>query len=166
MKHFKTLLVAAILTLGISTYAQAQKTAHINFQELLIAMPETKKMQSDLDKLRKTYADEISSSQKALKAKTDKYLAVEASQTQAQNEINVKAIQGDQARIQQSVQVAREDMDQKEKAALAPIIEKAKKAISAVAKSKGILYVLDASALIVADGENLLQAVKTNLGIK
>ena len=47
-----------------------------------------------------------------------------------------------------------------------PILDKAKQAIETVAKEQGFVYVLDASSLIVANGTDLLPAVKTKLGIK
>lgn len=166
MKHFKTLLVAAVVTLGMSTFAQAQKVAHIDFEEIVSQMPETLKLQADLEKLGQTYGEEITNAQKALKAKIDKYTAEEISQTAAQNEARIKEVQTDQGKIQQLQQVAQQELQQKEKAALDPIIEKAKAAINAVAKEKGVIYVIDSKALLVSEGENLAPAVKARLGIK
>lgn len=166
MKHFKTLLVAAVVTLGMSTFAQAQKVAHIDFEEIVSQMPETLKLQADLEKLGQTYGEEITNAQKALKAKIDKYTAEEISQTAAQNEARIKEVQTDQGKIQQLQQVAQQELQQKEKAALDPIIEKAKAAIKAVAKEKGVIYVIDSKALLVSEGENLAPAVKARLGIK
>jgi len=51
---------------------------------------------------------------------------------------------------------------------LVPIIEKARKSIEKIAKAKGILYVIDASAgrgLLVSNGEDLYDAVKAELGL-
>lgn len=166
MKNLKSLLLAAVLTLGINSISQAQKVAHINFEELVASMPATKKLQADLEKLGKTYGEEITTAQKNLKAKIDKYTAEEVSQTQAQNEGRIKEVQVDQSKIQQLQQAAQQELQQKEKAALEPIIKSAREAINAVAKAKGIVYVLDAKALIVSEGENLLSAVKTKLAIK
>lgn len=166
MKHFKTLLVAAVVTLGMSAFAQAQKVAHINFEEIVSQMPETIKLQADLEKLGQTYGEEITNAQKALKAKIDKYTAEEISQTAAQNEARIKEVQADQGKIQQLQQVAQQELQQKEKAALDPIIKKAQDAIKAVAKQKGVTYVIDSKALIVSEGEDLAPAVKANLGIK
>lgn len=166
MKQFKTLLAAVVITLGMSTIAQAQKVAHINFEEIVSQMPETLKLQADLEKLGKTYGEEITNAQKALKAKIDKYTAEEISQTAAQNEARIKEVQADQGKIQQLQQVAQQELQQKEKAALDPIIKKAQDAIKAIAKTKGIVYVLDSKALIVSEGEDLAPAVKANLGIK
>jgi outer membrane protein len=166
MKQFKTFVIAAVLTMGMVQMANAQKVAHINFEEVVANMPETLKLQADLEKLGKTYGDEITAAQKALKAKIDKYTAEEISKTAAQNEERIKEVQDDQGKIQQLQQVAQQELQQKEKAALDPIIKKAQEAIKAVAKEKSIVYVLDAKALIVLEGEDLLPAVKTSLGIQ
>lgn len=166
MKQFKTFAIAAVLTMGMVQMANAQKVAHINFEEVVANMPETLKLQADLEKLGKTYGDEITTAQKALKAKIDKYTAEEVSKTAAQNEERIKEVQEDQGKIQQLQQVAQQELQQKEKAALDPIIKKAQEAIKAVAKEKSIVYVLDAKALIVLEGEDLLPAVKTSLGIQ
>ncbi|MEI6866363.1 OmpH family outer membrane protein [Flavicella sp.] len=166
MKHFKTLLAAVVITLGMSTFTQAQKVAHINFEEIVSKMPETLKLQADLEKLGKTYGEEITSAQKALKAKIDKYTAEEVSQTTAQNEARIKEVQADQGRIQQLQQVAQQELQQKEKSALEPIIKKAQDAIKTIAETKGFEYVLDSKALIVSEGEDLGPAVKTKLGIQ
>ncbi len=166
MKQFKTFAIAAVLTMGMVQMANAQKVAHINFEEVVANMPETLKLQADLEKLGKTYGEEITTAQKALKAKIDKYTAEEVSKTAAQNEERIKEVQEDQGKIQQLQQVAQQELQQKEKAALDPIIKKAQEAIKAVAKEKSIVYVLDAKALIVLEGEDLLPAVKTSLGIQ
>lgn len=166
MKSFKTFVVTTLLCLGTTSIANAQKVAHINFEEVVAKMPETKKLQVDLEKLGKTYGEEITTAQKALKAKIDKYTAEEISKTAAQNEERIREVQEDQGKIQQLQQVAQQELQQKEKAALEPILKKAQEAIKAVAKAKGIVYVLDAKALIVSEGEDLLPAVKSKLGIE
>lgn len=166
MKHFKTLLAAVVITLGMTTFSQAQKVAHINFEEIVSKMPETTKLQADLAKLGKTYGEEIANAQKALKAKIDKYTAEEVSQTAAQNQARIAEVNSDQGKIQQLQQVAQQELQEKEKAALEPIIKKAQETIKTIAKNKGILYVLDSKALIVSEGEDLGPAVKTQLGIK
>ena len=63
---------------------------------------------------------------------------------------------------------AYQDIQEKQNNKLVPIISKARKAINDVAKEKQILYVFDASAgrgLLVADGEDLYEAVKVKLGL-
>lgn len=54
MRKIKNLVVAAVLFLGVSTSMQAQdKIAHINFAELVQAMPEYAKAQKELSDLQK-----------------------------------------------------------------------------------------------------------------
>jgi len=59
-------------------------------------------------------------------------------------------------------------MQEKELALLKPITEKAKAAILKVARAQGFQYVLDSTqggGVIMADGKNLLDDVKKELGI-
>ena len=67
------------------------------------------KLQADLEKLGKTYGEEITTAQKALKAKIDKYTAEEVSKTAAQNEERIKEVQEDQ-----EAQEAQEDQEDQE----------------------------------------------------
>ena len=68
MRNFKTLLFIAIFTLGTGV-ANAQKLGHIDFEKLVAEMPATKKLKSDIEKLGKTYQDEIEGMGKKLDAK-------------------------------------------------------------------------------------------------
>ena len=166
MKNFKTLLLIAIITLGFNT-AQAQtKVAHINTDLLLSLMPETKVLNADLEKLSKTYETELKAENDKLTAKLKKYEAEVDSQTDEVNQQRGAEVQQDQQNLYQASQVAREEISKKRDEKLKPILDKAKQAIESVAKEQGFVYVLDASSLIVANGTDLLPAVKTKLGIK
>ena len=166
MKHFKILLLVAIVTLGINT-AQAQtKIAHINTDLLLSLMPETKALNAELEKLSKTYETELKAEQDKLTAKLKKYETEVNSQTDEVNQQRGAEVQQDQQNLYQASQVAREEIGKKRDEQLKPILDKAKKAIEDIAKEQGYVYVLDASSLIVANGTDLMAAVKTKLGIK
>ncbi|MBP8792185.1 MAG: OmpH family outer membrane protein [Lutibacter sp.] len=166
MKHFKILLLIAIVTLGINT-AQAQtKIAHINTDLLLSLMPETKALNAELEKLSKTYETELKAEQDKLTAKLKKYETEVNSQTDEVNQQRGAEVQQDQQNLYQASQVAREEIGKKRDEQLKPILDKAKKAIEDIAKEQGYVYVLDASSLIVANGTDLMAAVKTKLGIK
>ena len=166
MKHFKILLLVAIVTLGINT-AQAQtKIAHINTDLLLSLMPETKALNVELEKLSKTYETELKAEQEKLTAKLKKYETEVNSQTDEVNQQRGAEVQQDQQNLYQASQVAREEIGKKRDEQLKPILDKAKKAIEDIAKEQGYLYVLDASSLIVANDTDLMPAVKTKLGIK
>jgi outer membrane protein len=99
--------------------------------------------------------------------KLQKYEQESATAGDALNETRSKEMQDMGARIQKFQQDAQKELGQKEMDLIKPIMEKAQAAIKKVAKAKGITYVLDAttgSGVIVADGEDLLPAVKKELG--
>ncbi len=167
MKHLKTLLLVAILTLGFNSVTQAQtKVAHLNFDELISIMPKTKALEADLEKLKKNYDEEIKVADAALKTKLTKYNEEAKSQTQAENQKRAQEVQAEEQKIYSSIQAANEDLQQRKVEGLNPIIEEARKAVTAVAKEKGFAYVIDASTLLVADGTDLMADVKAKLGIK
>lgn len=168
MKHLKTLLLVAIFTMGMSGVVNAQKTAHINTDKLFAEMPDTQAMKADLEKLNKTYRDDIEAMFKKLEAKVKKYEAEGKNQTQEENQKRAAEVQQDRLKIQQAEQKAGKDMQAKYQAKTIPILKKAEDAIKAVAAEKGIIYVFDASpgkGLIVYDkGEDIYAAVKAKLG--
>lgn len=168
MKKMKTLLVALIFVFGASGIANAQKMAHIDTQALIEAMPETKAAQNELERIKKTYEAELVSMGKELEARLARYEAEAETKTEGENRRRIEEVQSAQQKIGEYRQNASMDLQKKEADLFTPLFEKAKKAIEKVAKDKGIQYVMDAtpgSGLIVADGENLLPAVKTELGI-
>lgn len=166
MKNFRNLLLIAIITLGFNTVQAQQKFGHISTDLLISLMPETVALNTELEKLSKTYENELKAEEAKLEAKLKKYQAEQGSQTDDVNQQRGAEVQQDQQNLYQASQVAREDITKKRNEKLKPILEKAKKAIDEVATAQGFTYVLEASTLIVANGTDLLPAVKTKLGIK
>lgn len=169
MKHLKLLFVAAALFMGTSMmHAQDSKVAHINTQELVEAMPEMKAAQSQLEKLQQTYDTEIKAMLKEWDTKVKQYDAEAESKTEEENRKRVEEVQGMQKNINDYRQQAVQDLQKKEIDLFRPILEKAKAAIQKVARAQGYKYVLDSSegnGVILADGTDLLSAVKTEMGI-
>jgi outer membrane protein len=166
MKHLKTLLFAAMLFIGATSFTNAQSTvAHINKQELIKAMPEYTAAQSEIEKLGKTYQTDYQISLKELDAKLKQYNAEAGAQTQEENQRRMEEVEGMKQSLGQFQQQAQTDLQEKEFNLLKPIVEKADTAIKAVAKAQGFQYVLDSAMLIVADGKDLMADVKKQLGI-
>lgn len=167
MKVFRNLFVAMALMLAFNS-VHAQGVAHIDSEQLLMAMPETKTMEDELKKVQQTYADEYNAQATALQAKLKKYDAEAPTQTDAKNEERRVEVEGLKNKIQKYAQTADQEIQKKRFDLLKPIVEKAQKAVSDVAAEKGIKYVLDSSpgkGLIVFEGEDLMPAVKAKLGI-
>lgn len=166
MKQFRTLLLIAVITLGFNSVQAQSKVAHISTDLLLSLMPETKTLNADLEKLSKTYESELKAENDKLEAKLKKYEAEVASQTDEVNQQRSVEVQQDRQNLYQASQIAQQDISKKRDDKLKPILEKARKAIEDVANEQGFTYVLDASSIIVANGTDLLPAVKAKLGIQ
>ena len=168
MKYLKTLLLAITLTTGMFV-ANAQKIAHINSEELVAAMPQTKAMQDELAKMAQNFDNDYKAQATALQAKLEKYQKEAPSKTDEENAKRQQEVAQLQQKLQLYLKSAQEEMQKKQMDMIKPIIEKAQKAIQDVAKEKGIKYVFDSApgkGLIVFDGEDLLAAVKAKLGIQ
>ncbi|MFI1771876.1 OmpH family outer membrane protein [Thalassobellus citreus] len=168
MKQFKTLLLATALCIGTFSFTQAQsKVAHINTQELISAMPEMKAAQKELENLSKTYQTDMQASITEYQTTVKQYDAEAATKTAEENAIRAQELQGKQQRLQQFEVDARKDIESKQAELIQPITEKAKAAILKVGRAQGYEYVLDSSlgVTILADGKNLLDDVKKELGI-
>lgn len=168
MKNLKRVLLIALFAVGISGMANAQKIGHVNYERVIANMPETRALQTELAKITKTYKDDIDGMVKKLESKLKKYSAEQSTQAQNINEQRAQEVQGERNKIAQAEQVAYQDIQEKQNKKLAPIVEKARKAVEAIAKEKGLQYVIDASAgrgLLVANGEDLYDALKARLGL-
>ncbi len=166
MRVIKTIALLAIFTLSFTGVRAQSKIAHINTDALVAMMPETIALKSKLEKLGKTYDDEVKAKQEQLKAKFEKYNAEYQSQTEETNAERTKEVQLESQKIEQFKAEAMRDLQKQEQEGLKPILEKAQKAIDEVAAAQGYEYVLNASVLVVAKGKDLLPDVKAKLGIK
>ncbi|WP_406684978.1 OmpH family outer membrane protein [Seonamhaeicola sp. MEBiC1930] len=168
MKHLKTILLATAVCIGSISFSQAQsKVAHINTQELISAMPEMKSAKSEIEALGKTYQQDFQALGTEYQNTAKQYDAEAATKTTEENNKRMVELQEKQQRIQQFQVDAQKDLQKKEMDLLQPITEKAKTAILKVARAQGFDYVLDSSVgvTILADGKNLLDDVKKELGI-
>lgn len=168
MKQLKTLLLATALCLGSLSFVQAQsKVAHINTQELIQAMPEMTAARTELETLSKTYQKDIQAMGAEFQKKATQYDQEAATKTQEENTKRAGEIQGMEQNIRQFQGQAQQDLQKKELDLLKPITEKAKAAILKVSRAQGFDYVLDSAqgVTILADGKNLLDDVKKELGL-
>jgi len=168
MKQFKTILLATALCIGTVSFTQAQsKVAHINTQELITAMPEMKAAQTQLETLGKTYQADIQTMATEFQNKVKQYDAEASTKTQEENTKRAQEVQTMEQNIRQFQGQAQQDIQKKELELLKPITEKAKTAILKVARAQGFQYVVDSAqgVMILADGKNLLDDVKKELGI-
>ena len=146
MKQFKTLFIALALTIGATTFANAQtKVAHIATQELVETMPAYKDAMSQLEKLEKTYDAEIKDMLTEAQNTMQRYQSEAETVTEEENAKRASELQATERRIQEHSQRARQELQKKENDLIRPVIEKAREAIQTVAREQGFDYVLDST---------------------
>ncbi len=145
-----------------------QKFGHVDSDELLEMMPEKAEAEKQMEAFAKEFQGALESMAKEYESKVADYQAKEKDMTNLVKQSKVKEITDLERRIQEFQSQAQGEIQKKEQELLAPIIEKARKAIDAVATEKGYTYVFDNSSgvlLFAKDSENLMAEVKAKLGL-
>ncbi len=170
MKKLFKVASVAIGMLLIGNFAKAQaKIGYINFQALVGQMPEAKTVKSQIDIYSKTFIDQLTVMNNELQTRGQAYQTQSATMTDAKRSATQNELQDLQKRIQDFNNTAQQQVEAKSNELSKPLIDKARTAVSSVAKEKGYTYVFDSSqiTLIVSpEGDDLGVAAKTKLGIK
>ena len=154
--------------LGCVTVSHAQKIAHLSLDSLIAMMPETKTASSAANDYLKGLEQELMAMQTEFESKYKDYMEKEAGMSEMIKKNKQDDLQQLQTRIQEFQRKAEMDFKMKQSMLTAPILEKAKKGIEAVAKESGYKYVLDtstdrSSVLYSESGEDILMIVKKKL---
>ncbi|HEX4958633.1 MAG TPA: OmpH family outer membrane protein [Lacibacter sp.] len=160
----RVILIAVIALIG--TAATAQKFGHIDVNDLLIAMPETKKAQEKLQKMQDSLNTSYQELFKEYREKDSLIRADSGKWTQAKKDIKFQEFQTLGETIQGYSTNAQQYLQQQEQVIFTPIQAKAREAIQTVAKANGYTYVFTSDALLVAPPtDDLLPLVKKHLKI-
>lgn len=165
----KIALVAVMFILPLGAMAQA-KFAHMNSQEVIVAMPEFTKAQADLEAMSKKYTEEMQRTQDEFNKKLQEFQQQADSLPKNILERRQKELQDMGQRQEQFQQEAQQAMQQAQQEALAPIYQKLDGAIQAVGKAEGVIYIFDLARtpipFIGAESVDVTPKVKAQLGIK
>lgn len=169
-KLFKGAVIAACM-LMIGNFAQAQtKVGYINFSELVRSLPEFKTVQVQADAYQKQFADQYTQMTQAYQAELKKANDNVKTMTDAQKTAEGATLQDMQKRIQDFQNDAQQKVEAKSDELSKPLVDKAKAAVTDLAKEKGYSYVFDTSQgspiLVSPEGDDLMAAAKAKLGIK
>ena|SRR5688572_14974711 len=157
-----------VAAMGVLTFANAQKIAHLSFDSLVTLMPETKTATEAAEKYLQGLNSEMVAMQSEFENKYKDYMEKEPGMSDMIKKNKQEDLQQLQTRIQDFQRQAEMDYKRKQAELTAPIMEKAKKGIEAVAKESGYKYVLDTSpqstaVLFSEPSDDILNAVKKKL---
>ena len=170
MKNLIKISVLALVVL-FSTNISAQKTGklgYINSNDLLLVMPERDSAEAKLKDFAQQLELQLTSMTSEYEKKYTEYqqnMAVMNDVVKASKEEEIVDLQG---RIQEFQQKAQKSLQTRETELMKPLIDKAKAAITDVAKTNGYSYVFDTSVgtlLHFPESDNILPLVKTKMGI-
>ena len=138
MRSFFTLLL-----FGAVLLVSAQNIGHVNSAEILSLMPEVKKVQKELERLGKTYEDELKTLATELQNKLAKYNEESPNKGDAINASRTREIRDLQQRIEEYRKNAASDIQQKQKEMMDPVQKRLQKALDKVRRSKKLDYIFD-----------------------
>ena len=162
--------IALFLMLILPMSVFAQKFGHIKTQEILIAMPEYTKAQTDIQTLQKQYQDEMKRLTDEIQKKFAAYQQEQANLPKNIQERRQKELQELNERGMQMQQDAQQQLQQSWLEMLEPIAKKIDDAIKAVGQEGGYVYIFDLNATQIPFVNETLStdvtgAVKAKLGL-
>jgi outer membrane protein len=172
MKSIVRVLTVVLLLLGMSAATHAQnpvKIAYVDLQTLIAGMPGIDSVKTKLQKYQQTLSDQMDAMRAEFENKYMDYQQNSAGMSDLIKQTKEKELTDLQVRIDGFQQKASQDLQTKQQELLQPIVEKAKKAISDVAKEGKYTYVLNAIEDVILYSEpadDIMPLVKKKLGIQ
>ena len=162
--------IALLLMLILPMSVFAQKFGHIKTQEILTAMPEYTKAQTDIQTMQKQYEDEMKRVEDEFQKKFAAYQQEQANLPKNIQERRQKELQELSERGMQMQQDAQQQLQQSWMQMLEPIAKKIDDAIKTVGQEGGYVYIIDLNATQIPFVNETLStdvtgAVKTKLGL-
>ena len=164
----KILLIAAMAIMSVAASAQDFKWAYVDFNELVMLMPEMDEARATMTENQKTNEEILVAMYEEYQTKMQQYQQKAESWTPAIRESKEKEIMEIQSRFEQTQQSLQVELQQLQQNLQAPIYDKAQATVSDLAKAKGIALVFEKSSLLYLDpaqGLDLTPEARTALNI-
>ncbi|PLW96834.1 MAG: hypothetical protein C0593_10285 [Marinilabiliales bacterium] len=171
MRNVVKIFVVVALVVAGSFHANAQtkaKFGHLNFAELYSMMPGQDTVKTQYESYARDIQTQFTAMQTEYESKLTDYQSNAATMSDIIRETKEKEIIDLQTRIENFQYSAQEKLANKEAQLTAPIIEKAKEAVEAVAKENGYTYILNSTEgllLYAEPSQDIMPLVKKKLGL-
>jgi len=166
----KKIIISLFLMLPLGMLAQEVKIAHVNFQEVLMSMPEIPGIEQETAKISEEYRKELEMMQSDYQRKLSDYVAQQDSLTENIKLRRQQELQDLQERMSNFYENAQKEIPERNQKLIQPVQEKVLKAIKEVGEEKGYTYIVSMiQEVFLYTGLSALDAtpfVKTKLGIK
>ena len=165
----KKIVLLLMLVLPMSVFAQ--KFGHIKSQEILTAMPEYTKAQTDIQTMQQQYENEMKVAQEDFQKKFTAFQQEQANLPKNILERRQNELQQLNERAMQMAQDAQRELEKSWMEMLQPIAKKIDDAIKSVGQEGGYVYIFDLNATSIPFVNETLStdvtgAVKAKLGLQ
>lgn len=164
----KILFILFLIAAPITTILAQDKIAFINYQEIILKMPETKEMQAKLEAKSETIKKTAATIEEEYQKLIEAFSKDSTEATESVVADRRKQIEDLETRYQTFMQSSQADMQKEQEMLLTPIQEKLRKAIKDVGDQNNFLFIIDASSFLyknttATDANKLVEA---KLGIQ
>lgn len=147
----RIILIAAMAIMSVAASAQGFKWAYVDFNEIIMLMPEMDSARDTMEENQKTNEEILMAMYEEYQTKTQQYQQKAETWTPAIRESKEKEIMEIESRLQQTQQSLQQELQQLQQSLQAPIYEKAQNTVNDLAKAKGIAVVFEKSSLLYLD---------------
>ena len=147
----RILMIAAVALMSVAASAQELKWAYVDFNEIVMLMPEMDEARATMEENQKTNEEILVAMYEEYQTKMQQYQQKAETWTPAIRESKEKEIMEIQARFEQTQQSLQQEIQQLQQSLQAPIYEKAQNAVNDLAKAKGVAFVFEKSSLLYVD---------------
>ena len=146
----KIFLFAAMALFTLTASAQA-KFAYVNFNEIVMLMPESDAARTQMQAAQKEASDTYQSMVDEANAKFNEYQQKQATWTPAIKESKEKELGEIQNRIQEFERSIQVELQQQQSQLMEPIYKKANETVEKLAKAGGYTFVFESSQYLYVD---------------
>ena len=147
----RILMIAAVALMSVAASAQELKWAYVDFNEIVMLMPEMDEARATMEENQKTNEEILVAMYEEYQTKMQQYQQKAETWTPAIRESKEKEIMEIQARFEQTQQSLQQEIQQLQQSLQTPIYEKAQNTVNDLAKAKGVAFVFEKSSLLYVD---------------
>ena len=152
----KMIIIAAMALMSIAATAQENKLAYVDFNEVMMLMPEMDEARATLEENEKTQSEIFQAMYEEYQTKVQQYQQKAETWTPAIRQSKENEIVEIQTRLEQTNQSLQQEMQQLQNSLQAPIYEKAQSVVSALAKGHGYAAVFEKGTFLYVDPEQMV----------
>ena len=147
----KIIIIAAMALMSLAATAQETKIAYVDFNEVIMLMPEMDAARATLEENEMTQSEILQSMYEEYQTKVQQYQQKAETWTAAIRQSKESELMEIQSRLEQTQQSFATEINQLQQELQAPIVEKAQNTVNELAKAKGVAVVLEKGSVIYID---------------